>query len=235
MLYSGYDEIDGTVKSSFDARAEIEMDISLNKSGAVKYKAFGRSKAGARRQLGKSEMRWEQLQQAPGKTNASKNNELILGPVRARLLFFPRKAETIRGSKFTLLDLRELLDRHGGIRIYRDNIRVRPYGASHLAEGDWLELGGRKVAEPAGPARQTFRISPNQLVGTVLVGRDSNPELADSSGREGLVHNEAFEQLRRFVLGGVVVPSIYSSASPWVGSQPCGTKYPGFCADSKGV
>ena len=31
------------------------------------------------------------------------------------------------------------------------------------------------------------------------------------------------------------VPSIYSSASPWVGSQPCGTKYPGFCADSKGV
>ncbi len=33
----------------------------------------------------------------------------------------------------------------------------------------------------------------------------------------------------------VPVPSIYSSASPWVGSQPCGAKYPGFCADSKGV
>ena len=32
-----------------------------------------------------------------------------------------------------------------------------------------------------------------------------------------------------------IVPSIYSSASPWVGSQPCGAKYPGFCADSKGV
>ena len=31
------------------------------------------------------------------------------------------------------------------------------------------------------------------------------------------------------------VSSIYSSASPWVGSQPCGAKYPGFCADSKGV
>ena len=24
-------------------------------------------------------------------------------------------------------------------------------------------------------------------------------------------------------------------SSPWVGSQPCGAKYPGFCADSKGV
>ena len=34
---------------------------------------------------------------------------------------------------------------------------------------------------------------------------------------------------------GDPVPSIYSSASPWVGSQPCGAKYPGFCADSKGV
>ena len=31
------------------------------------------------------------------------------------------------------------------------------------------------------------------------------------------------------------VPSIYSSASPWAGSQPCSAKYPGFCADSKGV
>ena len=33
----------------------------------------------------------------------------------------------------------------------------------------------------------------------------------------------------------LVVPSIYSSASPWVGSRPCGAKYSGFCADSKGV
>ena len=33
----------------------------------------------------------------------------------------------------------------------------------------------------------------------------------------------------------VAVPSIYSSASPWVGSRPCGAKYPRFCADSKGV
>ena len=33
----------------------------------------------------------------------------------------------------------------------------------------------------------------------------------------------------------IPVPSIYSSASPWVGSRPCGAKYSGFCADSKGV
>ena len=31
------------------------------------------------------------------------------------------------------------------------------------------------------------------------------------------------------------VPSIYSSASPWIGSHPCGAKYPRFCADSKSV
>ena len=40
--------------------------------------------------------------------------------------------------------------------------------------------------------------------------------------------------MREMGLQGAV-PSIYSSASPWVGSQPCGAKYPGFCADSKGV
>ena len=30
------------------------------------------------------------------------------------------------------------------------------------------------------------------------------------------------------------VPSIYSSASPWVGRRPCGAKYSGFCAGFQG-
>ena len=52
------------------------------------------------------------------------------------------------------------------------------------------------------------------------------------------ISKESVSEYREFVqlrLRKRVVPSIYSSASPWVGSQPCGAKYPGFCADSKGV
>ena len=46
---------------------------------------------------------------------------------------------------------------------------------------------------------------------------------------------EARGDFAHWVMLSPPVPSIYSSASPWVGSQPCGAKYPGFCADSKGV
>ena len=50
---------------------------------------------------------------------------------------------------------------------------------------------------------------------------------------QGALKNLGYELGRNTIKGAV--PSICSSASPWVGSQPCGAKYPGFCADSKGV
>ena len=56
---------------------------------------------------------------------------------------------------------------------------------------------------------------------------------AQALGREALAHIASVATPR--YASALVVPSIYSSASPWVGSQPCGAKYPGFCADSKGV
>ena len=198
-------EVDGVIKSSFEAEAEIEVDLGLRKNNSISYKVFGRTKAGKRRKITEKRMRWDQLTQHPQRPDSDSDRKPVLGPARARLFFYPRKAETVRGTDFTLKDLRSFLNRHAGIRIYRDKIRVRPYGSPTAPEGDWLDLGGRKVTEPAGPARSTFRIAPNQIVGAVFVGRDTNPDLADSSGREGLVNNEAFEDLRRFVLGGVIL------------------------------
>jgi len=68
-------------------------------------------------------------------------------------------------------------------------------------EGDWLALGDRKARNPAGPARPDFRVSPYQLVGAVFIGRDTNPGLIDTSGREGLVAGEALGLLKSFLLG----------------------------------
>jgi hypothetical protein len=87
------------------------------------------------------------------------------------------------------------------VRVYRDGIRVPPFGDQGKPEGDWLALGDRKARNPAGPTRADFRVSPYQLVGAVFIGRDSNPELIDTSGREGLVAGEAFALLRSFLIG----------------------------------
>jgi signal transduction histidine kinase len=77
-----------------------------------------------------------------------------------------------------------------GISIYRDNIRVLPYGNKN---DDWLNLNIRRVNNP------TLRLSNNQIVGYISIGLDSNPELKDQSNREGIVASQAFEDLKEYV------------------------------------
>src|SRR5260370_1344344 len=66
------------------------------------------------------------------------------GPVRVVLLFYPRKSSFLAGTELRLSDLREFLDRNAGVRIYRDQIRVRPYGDPRDPAGDWLGLAERR-------------------------------------------------------------------------------------------
>ena len=67
--------------------------------------------------------------------------------------------------------------------------------------------------------------------------RGKRLRLSDDDRRRLAVKAQALgrEALAQIASVATPVPSIYSSASPWVGSQPCGAKYPRFCADSKGV
>lgn len=129
--------------------------------------------------------------------------EVDFGNIRIVLMFYPRLARILEGSGFSLSDLRSFLDNNAGVKIYRDNIRVKPYGNLDAPEGDWLRLGELVAREPAGAGRETFLIRPTQLVGAVFIGRDSNPNLIDSASREGLVNNSEFYALQEFLLGCV--------------------------------
>lgn len=86
-----------------------------------------------------------------------------------------------------------------GVRLYRDNFRVRPYGEPS-GKGDWLDLGLRKASSPGGVSQLGWRIGPNQIIGAVLISRGQNSILNDQANREGLVENSAFFQLRLFLL-----------------------------------
>src|SRR4029077_2100250 len=74
--------------------------------------------------------------------------------------------------------------------IYRDGFRVWPYGEPH---DDWLRLDQRRVNSPVE------HLSNNQVIGFIDIGRDRNADLKDQTNREGLIHNQAFEDLRRLV------------------------------------
>lgn len=128
--------------------------------------------------------------------------QLNCGPLKVRLLFFLRESSSIVGTDFKLSDLREFLDNNYGVKIYRDNIAVKPYGFPKAQLGfDWLKIGEEKARNPAGIGRgDEYTVSPNQLVGAIFISRDNNELLKDSAAREGLVENEGFEDMKEFVL-----------------------------------
>ena len=87
-------------------------------------------------------------------------------------------------------DVKKDLDDLCGISIYRDNVRVLPYGNQN---NDWVRLDLRRVNNP------TLRLSNNQIVGYISIGLDTNPALRDQSNREGIVESQAFEDLKEYI------------------------------------
>lgn len=92
------------------------------------------------------------------------------------------------------------LDEFGGIKIYRDNFIVRPYGETNSKSFDWLSLGQRVAGNPAASSRKDWRVGPQSLAGTIHISRTTNPQLYDQLTREGLIENPAFDLFKSLVL-----------------------------------
>lgn len=93
---------------------------------------------------------------------------------------------------------KEIIDRFGGIKIYRDSFRVRPYGDTG---NDWLKLGERAAVSPAGAGQRIgdWKVRPNQIAGLVSISRIQNSNLLDKSDRGGLQENESFDTLYKLL------------------------------------
>lgn len=80
------------------------------------------------------------------------------------------------------------LDKFGGIKLFRDNFRVRPYGEKNDSAFDWLGIGMRKNNSPAGIAKKQggYRVESENIAGSILISRLANIDFEDKSSREGL-------------------------------------------------
>ena len=116
-----------------------------------------------------------------------------IGPVSGEFHVFDRDKEVLRLLGDTRL-LTRYLDDNGGIRVYRDGIRVYNYGEQG---DDWLGLDLRRVNIP------TVRISRNIILGAVHLSLESSGELVEKTNREGFVENDACDRMRRIVLGAL--------------------------------
>ncbi|NMH60842.1 ATP-binding protein [Alteromonas ponticola] len=99
----------------------------------------------------------------------------------------------------------------GGLYVYKDNIRILPYGDSDY---DYLEIEKRR--------NQWFGyfFSYRRMFGVIRLSEEFNSELKEKAGREGFIENKAYRQLREILknfftqLAGDFFSTDESSPSP---------------------
>ena len=110
--------------------------------------------------------------------------EYIRG-VRARVYYFIYEASLLSGQKRT--EIKAIAEEQGGVRLYRKGFRVLPYGEKG---DDWIGLD-------ESARRQTI-IAPHQNIsffGLVEIDNDGAEILEETSSREGLIQNQAYDEL----------------------------------------
>ena len=85
----------------------------------------------------------------------------------------------------------ELAERYSGFMIFRDGLRVLPYGRT---DNDFFEIESRR-SKNAGREFWNHR----QMFGRLAITRSANPNLKDKAGREGLLDNRAAKTLKLIV------------------------------------
>ena len=78
--------------------------------------------------------------------------------------------------------------RIGGLYIYRDGVRIQPYGNTDY---DWLEIELRRTKKAS-----YYYFSYRQMFGFVEIDSTNNGRLHEKAGREGFQENRAYRQLR---------------------------------------
>jgi len=111
-------------------------------------------------------------------------SEYRVGRVKLKMLIFDLDTNLMslggiqdkRGFKTYLKD-------NGGVRVYRDGIRIYDYGEPG---NDWLSLDLERVNLPAA------RISNNIVIGAIYLDRLASRDLIEKTNREGFIENDAF-------------------------------------------
>lgn len=79
-------------------------------------------------------------------------------------------------------------DKYGGLYIYRDNIRILPYGDSDY---DFLNIEKNRTKRAS-----TYFFSYRRMFGAIEIADTQHSDLIEKAGREGFIENKAYRQLQ---------------------------------------
>ena len=105
-----------------------------------------------------------------------------VGRFSGSLLYAPDSADRLQNLRAPV-----------GVLLYRDGLRVEPYGQPG---NDWLGAQAKKASRQGYAA-----IQPAALYGAVRISRAENPHLRSQANREGLIENDAYESFIQICRG----------------------------------
>lgn len=108
-----------------------------------------------------------------------KGQKLECGSFNFEFYIFDFNVDSENLSKYYLSKDEKSVIKEHRIYLYRDNVRVMPYGDP---EDDWLRIDMAR-----GTVRADEYLSNDQVVGCVYISQEENPNLKDKTNREGLI------------------------------------------------
>lgn len=175
-----FEDIKGTVDSDFLNKAVFVFDASLAKTGDIAYTL-----------------------NAPSKKKKKEKNEKIVdfacGPIKFKLYFYYRERSRMASYGLAVSnfdDFSKILDDYGGIKIYRDGIRLSGFGNPG---DDWTGLDSIALRDP------TVFPNKNQIIATVEITTKDNPEITETTTRENLIRNRSFQDMLEFIHKSIAV------------------------------
>lgn len=181
------------------SRAPWKFNFDISVSGEITWSYEFRSIPGINlegRKVGKANAGLL-LPKNGGKQRILADKEYLLGvgPIKGEFYVYDREREVLKLMSDVQM-LTDYLDENGGVRIYRDGIRVYNYGEPGV---DWLGLDLRRVNRP------TRKISNNLIIGVIHLSLKDSRALLEKTNREGFVENDAMLRLESLVLSSLAV------------------------------
>lgn len=118
----------------------------------------------------------------------STKSNVMVGQFHIRIGTFERDTNKSTLSEKVHSNYAELAETYAGLMVYRDGLRVLPYGRTN---NDFFEIDQRRNNN----AGREFWATRN-MFGRIALTRDENPNLRDKAGREGVIDNKAAKVFR---------------------------------------
>lgn len=114
--------------------------------------------------------------------------ETHCGPFSINFAYLQGDLRSSRVAPEDYARIRAKGDKFGGIYIYRDNIRILPYGDSDY---DFLDIEKNRSKRAS-----SYFFSYRRMFGVIVLSSEHSKGLIEKAGREGFIENKAYRQLQ---------------------------------------